>query len=127
MKSIEEINTERQAILKGMADINWMKRGTINEQFLKVKIKEKTEPVSRGPYYVFSRREGNKTASKRLKTGEELDWMRKGVEEYGKFKQLCRQFEELTEQLGEALRSQGTEGVEKKRLKSRSSRTRKSN
>ena len=127
MKSIEEISTERQAILKRMADINWMKRGTINEQFLKVKIKGKTEPVSRGPYYVFSRREGSNTASKRLKTGEELDWMRKGVEEYRKFKQLCRQFEELTEQLGEALRSQGIDVVEKKRLKSRSSRTRKSN
>ena len=127
MKTIEEISTERQAILKRMADIDWMKRGTINEQFLKVKIKGKTEPVSRGPYYVFSRREGSKTASRRLKTGEELDWMRKGVEEYGKFKQLCSQFEELTEQLGQMLRSQGVEGVEKKRLKLQSSRTRKSN
>jgi hypothetical protein len=104
-----------------------MKRGTVNEQFLKVKAKDKSEPVSRGPYYVLSRREGDHTASKRLKTGEELNWVRKGVEEHKKFKELCREYEDATEQLGEALRSQGIEGVEKKRLKSPSSRTKKSN
>lgn len=105
MNTIEQIEAKRQAIIEQMAQIKWMKRGTINKQFLPVKSKRRNETVLRGPYYVFSRQEGDRTKSKRLKAGEELEWARQGVEEYKKFKNLGRQFEELSEQLGEMLKS----------------------
>jgi hypothetical protein len=80
-----------------------MRRGSITEQFLNVHHKGVREPVSRGPYYVLSRREGNRTSSRRLSTAE-LEQARKDVGAYRRFVDLCREFEILTEQFGESER-----------------------
>jgi hypothetical protein len=86
-----------------MQSIRSLKRGSITEQFMNVQHKGIRESVSRGPYYVFSRREGNKTSSRRLPIAE-LANARKDVEAYKRFVELCREFEILTEWLGEAER-----------------------
>ncbi|MBI4832528.1 MAG: hypothetical protein HY801_13465, partial [Candidatus Lindowbacteria bacterium] len=103
--------------------IRSMERGSINEQFLKVAHKGKKEPVLRGPYYVISRREGNKTVGYRLTTSEELSRAREDVGRHKRFQALCQEFERLTEQLGRLERelSEAEEG--KRGLKSRSKRT----
>ena len=126
MKSVEQIEAERASVLKRMGEIRWMRRGTISEQYLKVGRKGKKEPVLRGPYYVFSRHEGDHTVSRRLTDRDELEWARQGVEAHKEFKALCRRYEELTELLGTALRSMEGSGMEKKRLRSPSRRTKRS-
>jgi hypothetical protein len=123
MNTIRELEGRRNAILEEMRSMRSMKRGTINEQFLKVRLKGTEQPLLRGPYYVFSRREGNKTVSKRLTSPAQLQQVKKDVEVHKRFVALCKEFEVLTERLGEL--EQEVEGAaEKKRPRSPSNKTR---
>lgn len=123
MNPIQQLEERRDAILEQMRSIRSMRRGTINEQLLKVRHKGKDKPVSRGPYYVLSRRQKGKTVSQRLTSREELKQAQKDVDAYKRFVSLCRQFEELTERLGQIERESDELKQEKKRPNSRSSRT----
>ena len=49
MNSIRDLEAQRNAILAEMGSIRAMRRGTINEQFLKVPQKGRKEPARRGP------------------------------------------------------------------------------
>jgi hypothetical protein len=114
---IQELEVRRNAILEEMRSIRSMRRGTINEQRFKIHLKGRKGIVLQGPYYVLSRREGDKTASQRLRSPAELEEARKDVAQYKRFMGLCQEFERLTARLGELERRE-TEGVqEKKRLR----------
>jgi hypothetical protein len=68
----------------------------------------------RGPYYVLTSKRGGKTISQRLTTRQQVEAARADVAAHRKFVELCRQFERLTEQLGQVERAGGV-GQEKKR------------
>jgi hypothetical protein len=59
MSSIPNLENRREEIIKQMRQIRYMRRGTINEQYLKVPQKG-AEPELRGPHIMFYR--GMKTA-----------------------------------------------------------------
>ena len=120
MESTQDIEDRREQVLQQLRELRALRRGTINEQFLKTKSRKTGEVVLNGPYYVLSRKEGKKTISRRLKPGEELDQARQDVAEHKRFLGLCKELEELTEQLGDATRSDANERVEKKRRRSSS-------
>jgi len=122
MDGIRELEARRDAILEQMRSIRSMRRGTINQQFLKVRLKGRKEPLLRGPYFVLSRREGNKTASKRLTSPAQLQWARRQIEAHKRFVSLCKEFEVLTERLGQ-LEQSLEEGPKKKRSRLPLSRT----
>ena len=123
MSTIKEIEARREVILDQMRAIRSMERGTINEHYVGVKHKGKKEPVARGPYYVISRRENNRTVGYHLKGKKELERVRRDVESRKRFVALCREFEQLTQRLGEIERADKGDEVEKKRRRSPSSRT----
>ena len=122
MDGIRELEARRDAILEQMRSIRSMRRGTINQQFLKVRLKGRKEPLLRGPYFVLSRREGNKTVSKRLTSPAQLQWARRQIEAHKRFVSLCKEFEVLTERLGQ-LEQSLEEGLKKKRSRLPLSRT----
>jgi hypothetical protein len=124
MKTIREIEKRREAILGQMREIRSMERGTINQHFVPVEKKGREGPERKGPYYVISRREGGRTKGYHLGTAEELARARRDVEAHLRFRDLCREYEELTEGLGRLERGAGEEGAGKKRRRPRSSGTR---
>jgi len=125
MNTIPELEVRRNTILEEMRSIRSMRRGTINEQRFKTYPKGRKRVVLQGPYYVLSRREGEKTVSKRLTSAAELEQVRKDVAEYKRFLVLCQEFERLTARLGELeMGKQDLEG-EKKQFRLPSSKTRK--
>ncbi len=123
MDTIQQLEVRRNAILEQMRSIRSMRRGTINEQYFKTHLKGIKGIVHRGPYYVLSRREGEKTVSKRLRSGAELERAQKDVAEYKRFLGLCQEFEGLTARLGELERGEQGLEQEKKRFRSPSSKT----
>jgi hypothetical protein len=123
MDTVQQLEARRNAILEEMRSIRSMRRGTISEQYFKIRLKGKKEMVSQGPYYVLSRREGDKTVSRRLRSATELEQARKEGAEYKRFFGLCQEFERLTARLGEL--ESGEQGLEqeKKRFRSPSNKT----
>ena len=122
MNTVQGLEARRNAILEEMRSIRSMRRGTINEQYFKTRLKGRKGMVHQGPYYVLSKREGQKTVSKRLRSAE-LEQAQKDVNEYKRFLGLCQEFERLTARLGEL--ESGVQGIEqeKKRFRSPSSKT----
>ena len=118
MDTVQELEARRNAILEEMRSIRSMRRGTINEQHFKTHLKGKRGIVFQGPYYVLSRRDGEKTVSKRLRWGPEVEQAQKDVAEYKRFMGLCHEFERLTARLGELERGEQDLGQEKKRRRS---------
>lgn len=125
MNTVSHIEKRRQEILKEMGTIRSLRRGTINEQYFRARPKRTQEVAMRGPYYVLSRNEGGKTRSRRLTSQQELEGARRDVAAHKRFKELCGEYEGLTERLGELEQSLDEESQEKKRRKSPSRRMRK--
>jgi hypothetical protein len=127
MDTIHELETQRDVLLAEMKSIRSMRRGTINEQYLQVPHATMRQPVKRGPYFVISRYDParKKTISQRLTSPEEVAQVQRDVDAYKRYVSLCDEFEGLTERLGELEHASGSDRVEKKRRRSRSSRMRK--
>ena len=115
MDTVRQLERRRERILEQLRQIRSMRRGTINEQYLKVPHKGQAAPVLRGPYYVLSRHRGGKTVSQRLTSPQQLEQARADVAAYQRFVALCQEYEQVTEQLGQAERAAGGQGREKKR------------
>ncbi len=114
--TIEELEARRNAILEEMRCIRSMRRGTINAQQYKIRRKGRKGVRLQGPYYVWSRWEGRKTLSRRLRSAAEVEQARRDAAAYKRFMGLCQEFERLTARLGELERGEKGEGEEKKRL-----------
>jgi hypothetical protein len=125
METVQELEAQRNAILEQMRSIRSMRRGTINGQHFKTHLKGRKGVALQGPYYVLSRREGEKTVSKRLKSPAELEQAQGDISEYKRFMELCQQFERLTARLGELEREQQGVLEEKKGFRSPSSKMQK--
>jgi hypothetical protein len=121
MESRRQLQHQRQHIVEEMLGLGPMKRGTLNEQFLRVPQKGEKEPALRGPYYVLSRKETGKTVSQRV-ASIEVERVRQEIACYGRFVELSREFVRISEQLGSV---ETREEALKKRPKSRSKLTRK--
>jgi len=122
---VRAIETKREAILSELREIRSLRRGALSEQFLKVLHKGMKKPVLRGPYYVLSRRQGAKTVSERIPS-DEIEQTRRDIAADKRLVGLCKEYEDLTEQLGALARDAQYEGLEKKQSKLHLRRTLKS-
>jgi hypothetical protein len=121
MDTARTLEEKRERVLEQMRALRSMRRGSVSEQYLKVRHKGKRKPVVRGPYWVYTWKEGGKTVGQRL-SREEAARIKKDVEAHKKFVALCKEFETLTMRLGD-VEVEGALTPEKKRPRSRSSRT----
>lgn len=126
MTRLERLEAKRLAVLDEMGKIRTLRKGSLGEQwFPVVRDGKKTEKL-RGPYYVWTYKADKKTISERIRGPRGVERARQDEAYYKRFKELCREYEALTQQLGELERQESSEmEALKKGRKSRSNRTRK--
>jgi hypothetical protein len=83
-----------------MGKIRGMRRGSVSEQFLKVRRKGVAEPVIRGPYYLWQYWDNGKPMRQRLRTQKEVATARRQVAACRQFEDLCAQYVRTAEALG---------------------------
>lgn len=119
MKKVKQLEALREKIIKEISEIRAMRKGSVIEQYLKVKQKDQKEPALRGPYYLYSRKEKGKTVGRRLKKSEVARFQQE-VDNFHCFQRFCNEYAQTTEELGDIERETNEECQEKKRSKSRS-------
>jgi hypothetical protein len=82
---------QRQALLQQLSGLQQLRRGSLTEQFLRVKRRDGSQ-VKCGPYPLLTRKEGQKTVSLRLTDPELVPLYRQQI-------QAMRQFETVVDQL----------------------------
>ncbi len=103
--SLEVLEQQRVAILEEISALGDMRRGSIVEQYLKCgkspcccKARGHT---GHGPYFSFTRKVQGKTQTRQLRPGPVLTKLRREVETFHRFRQLCDQLLAVNERLCE--------------------------
>lgn len=117
---ITTVEARRLAVLEQMRSIRSLRTGSVSEQYVPRKKKGCKQHDKLGPYYVWCRYTGEQYISQRLRSPDEVAQAYQDVANHKRFLALCKEFEELTEQLGILERQQAaSDEAEKKGLKSR--------
>ena len=123
MNEIKRLEVRREAILREVGGLRWMRRGSVTAQHVAVTVKGKAEPQLRGPSWLYTRKEKGKSVGRRL-SGAEVERYREEVLAFHRFQALFREYAEVSERLAELERGSEEAGAEKKGRKSRLSKTR---
>ncbi len=122
MVEITVIEERRKQILKEIRGIRAMRKGSVTEQYLKVKKKGQKEPELKGPYSLYTRKERGKTVGQRL-SREDAERFKVEVDAFHCFRSLCDEYAELTGRLGDLERDLSEGSQEKKRQRRPSKKT----
>lgn len=94
------LEQQRQGLLRQLADLRELRRGSLTEQFLKVKHADGSI-VKRGPYPLLTRKEAQKTVSVRLTDPALVPIYRQQIQTMRQFEQVVDQLVRVGEELGE--------------------------
>jgi len=95
-----KLELRRQDLLQQLAGFQQLRRGSITEQFLVLKRKDGSK-VKRGPYPLLTRKEGQKTISRRLSDPELVGLFRRQIQALRQFETVVAQLVRVGEQLGD--------------------------
>ena len=94
----EQLEAERERILKKISAIRSMRKGYVNSFYVPVKLKN-GEIAKRGPYYSLTNKgENGKTISTSIPP-EKIEFTRTEAEKYKLFKQLTGEYIDICEQI----------------------------
>ncbi|MCK5132946.1 MAG: hypothetical protein KAR40_12435 [Candidatus Sabulitectum sp.] len=85
---------KRKQILKQMAQIDSMAKGSMNAEYRET-IKKNGEKVQLGPYYKYQRWENGRNVTRRV-PAEEAEQLKKAVDGYHRFLELADEFVAIT-------------------------------
>jgi hypothetical protein len=94
------LEQQRQTLLRRLADLRELRRGSLTEQFLTVKHADGSK-VKRGPYPLLTRKQANKTLSLRLRDPAIVPLYRRQLQTMREFGTVVDQLVRVGEQLGD--------------------------
>ena len=87
MNEIKRLEARREAILREVDGLRWMRRGSVTASHVAVQVKGKAEPQLRGPYWLYTRKVKGKSVGRRLSRAE-ADRYREEVSCFHRFQGL---------------------------------------
>ena len=112
MVRIQEWEARRNQVLRELAAIRSLRKGSLNEQWFPIVRDGKRTKEFRGPYFVWTCKAGKKTVSERLNDAQAIARARQDAANYRRFRELCVELERLTAHLGQAERKPDTASSE---------------
>lgn len=94
------LEQQRQGLLRQLANLRELRRGSLTEQFLTVKHADGSS-ATRGPYPLLTRKEAGKTVSVRLTDPALVPLYRQQIQALRQFESVVDQLVRLGEQLGD--------------------------
>ncbi len=102
-KKIEELQAKRKLLFTRLTKVGDFRRGTISVNYRKCGKSQcrcaKEGSRGHGPQYIWSTKVNNKSVSKNLRMGVELEKYARETESYRKFSELCKEVIKLNEEL----------------------------
>lgn len=95
-----KLEQQRQNLLQQLSGLPQLRRGSLTEQFLTVKRKDGSK-VKRGPYPLLTRKQGQKTVSKRLTDATLVPVYRQQIGAMRQFESVVDQLVQVGEQLSD--------------------------
>jgi len=120
MVEMEKLRSRRQQVLRELAELGEMRRGSISEQFVESPGRDGVRK-RRGPYYVHTYKEKGKTVSRRLTGPEQVALRQKQIDAFRRFQELTAELLRIGEQIADLALS----GEEEKKTSPSKSRSRK--
>ena len=94
------LELKRQQLLQQLSSFHQLRRGSLTEQFFTVKRKDGSK-VKRGPYPLLTRKDGQKTVSRRVSDPELVPIYRQQIQAMRQFENVVDQLVRLGEQLSD--------------------------
>ena len=94
------LEQQRQGLLRQLADLRELRRGSLTEQFLTVKHADGSK-IRRGPYPLLTRKEAQQTVSMRLTDPALVPVYRQQIQAMRQFERVVDQLVHVGEQLGD--------------------------
>jgi hypothetical protein len=98
--SYSNLEQQRQGLLRQLADLRELRRGSLTEQFLTVRHADGSS-VKHGPYPLLTRKQASKTVSVRLTDPALVPLYRQQIQAMRQFEGVVDQLVRLGEQLGD--------------------------
>lgn len=100
MTELQRLRTRREAILKELAALEQMRRGSITEQYVETVRGDGTKG-SRGPYVLYTFKKENKTISRRVPHGEQAPIYRRQIQAFRLFQKLVSELTVIGERISD--------------------------
>jgi hypothetical protein len=125
--SLGALQARRETLLKQIANIGDMRRGSISETFRPCGKANcgcsAAEHPGHGPYYAFTTKVAGKTRTIQLRGGARLTRFQREVEAYRRFRSLTAELLEINEAICDVRPGEAGEPSERARLKKTSPRS----
>ena len=103
MNPSTKLQKRRDDIVKELASLPPMRKGSVTPQYLQT-VRKDGSKTKRGPYLVYSYKEKNKTVSKRVPRQQE-DLYRRQIESFRRFQQLSAELVGISQRLADVAAS----------------------
>jgi len=105
MTQLERLRLRRNEILKEIADLEQIRRGSVVEQFVET-VKADGSRIRRGPYALYSYKEKKKTVSRRVSNPELVKVYREQINSFRRFQELNMELTSVGEKISDMVISE---------------------
>jgi hypothetical protein len=99
--AIQQLHEQREQILQQLHQLQQIRRGSVSQQYVEATRTDGTQ-VKRGPYFIYTFKDHQKTVSRYLRQPSEVQMYRQQIEAFRQFQALTKQLLLLGEQLSDA-------------------------